>query len=279
MVDQVTFRTTDSLRWGPGQLSDLTATEIDINFWVLLTAVQALQTQANDHAGIDHFVVVGTNLFVHLTNHFVLGPYLLPTAQWNFRNAWTPRTAYQAFDVFTNAGSVYLVLTQHVSNSLFDPGSTDHSVPPNKFYALLLAAPPPELPQTGDKGAFLQWQNSPGDVRWFPLARNIAIYCEATPDPVEVIADYVFTESTTFPIGLTGSQFSVGTRPTGDQEFELMQDGGPIGHVTIHHTGPATVVFNHAITFTAGEILSVIAPTVPDAHMTRVRFNLVGTLD
>ncbi len=58
MVDSVTFRTDDSLRWGNGQGSDLSASEIDINFWVLLTAIQALQAQANDHASIDHFVIV-----------------------------------------------------------------------------------------------------------------------------------------------------------------------------------------------------------------------------
>lgn len=279
MVDQVTFRTTDNLRWGPGQGSDLPATEIDINFWVLLTAVQALQAESNDHAGIDHFVIVGTNLFVHLTNHFVLGPYTLPMAQWNFRGEWSPRMAYQAFDVFTHEKAVYLVLLQHVSNSLFSASSTDRLVPPSNLYGLMLAAPTPELPQTGDKGAFLQWQNSPGDVRWFLPTRNIAFYLEAAPDPVEAVMDYQFPEITNFPAGLTGSQFSVGTRPTGDQEFELMQDGGPIGHITIHHTGAPTVVFNHPIQFAAGEILSVVGPTIPDPHMTRIRFNFVGTLD
>ena len=75
------------------------------------------------------------------------------------------------------------------------------------------------------------------------------------------------------------SRFSAGDRPTVDQEFELYQDGGPIGHVIIHPSGDPTVVFNHAIQFAAGEILSVIGPTVPDPHMARIRFNFVGYLD
>lgn len=285
MTDSVTFRTTDNTRWGAGQGSDLSATEIDINFWVLLTAVQALQTAQNDQAGIDHFVIVGQNLFVHLTNHFVLGPYTLPMAQWNFTGEWVPRFAYQAFDVFTQDKAVYLVLIQHISNSDFNAGSTDGEATPHNFYGLLLAAPTPELPQTGIKGQVLQWQNSPLDVRWFTQTRNIGIYLETTPDPVEYVMEYEFTETTNFAAGLLASgqvpasQFSTGTRPTVDQEFELYQDGGPIGHVIFHPSGDPTVVFNHAVQFAAGEILSVIGPTIPDPHMTRIRMNFVGYLD
>lgn len=277
MVDQITFRSDDDTRWGSGQGSDLSATEIDINFWVLLTAVQALQAQANDHAGIDHFVITGTSLFVHLTNHFVLGPYTLPIAQWNFRDAWRPSTSYQVFDVVTNERAVYLVLLQHISRVAFAAGAANDLAQP--YYGLLLAAAPAELPDDGELGQILQWQTSPADVQWITPTRNIAMYIEGTPDPVEVLMEYVFTEETTLPASLTGSQFSVGTRPTAtNQEFDLYQDGGPIGSVTIHHTGAATIVFNHAINFAAGEVFTVVGPTVPDAHMTRIRFNFVGLL-
>lgn len=276
MVDQVIFRETDPSRDITGQGSDLTASQIDINFWVLLTAVQALQAQSNDHASIDHFVITGQSLYVHLTNHFVIGPYTLPIAQWNFTGEYVPHFAYQAFDVLTYQKAVYLVLQTHVSNTLFSEGSQLNG---SDEYGLLLAAPTPELPQTGTKGALLQWQNSPGDVRWNQPSRNIAFYLESTPDASELLMEYVFTETTNFPVSLTGSQFSVGARPTGNQEFDLFQDGGPIGTVTIHHSGAPTVVFHHAIQFTAGDVLTVLGPTVPDNHMLRVRFNLVGYLE
>lgn len=277
MVDQVTFRTTDNLRWGAGQGSDLSASEIDINFWVLLTAVQALQAQSNDHAGIDHFVIVGTNLFVHLTNHNVLGPYVLPIAQWHFEGEWTARHAYQAFDVITQGGAVYLSLIAHVSQGIFSAGAGDDLG--NLYYGLLLAAPDPELPQDGVLGQLLQWQTSPGDIRWMTPTRNIGFYLETAPDPIEVVMDYIFTEQTTFPVGLTGAQFSVGTRPTAvNQQFTLYQDGSAIGTVTYHNVGVATIVFASERVFNPGQILSVIGPTIPDAHMTRVRFNLVGLL-
>lgn len=276
MTDQITFRGTDATRWGAGQGSDLTAAQVDINFWVLLTAVQALQSEASDHAAIDNFVIAGNQLFVHLTNHVVLGPFTLPMAQWRFRNEWTARTGYTAFDVFTNGGAVYLVLIDHVSNSLFAAGSNDGNG--HSFYGLLLAAPPKELPQTGETGQLLQWQTSPGDVRWQTPSRNIAFYLETAPDPVEIVLEYEFTELTTFAAGLTNCRFSVRNRPTGDQEFDLFQDGGPIGSVTIHPTGDPTVVFNHQIDFSIGDIFAVVGPVIQDNHMSGVRMNFVGTL-
>lgn len=276
MVDQVTFRTVDGLRWGPGQPSDLSAAQIDINFWVLLTAVQALQASASGMASIDNFVIAGNQLFVHLTNHVVLGPFTLPMAQWKFKGEWVPRTQYDLFDVVTRDHAVYLVTLSHVSNSLFAAGANDGLG--HNFYGLLLAAPPKELPQTGVLGQHLRWNNSPADVAWQTQTRNIGLYLETAPDPVEVVIEYVFTELTTFPVGLTGSQFSVADRPTGDQQFELFQDGGPIGSVTIHHSGAPTVVFNHPIDFAVGDVFSVVAPVIQDMHMHRTRMTFVGTL-
>lgn len=276
MVDQVTFRTTDNARWGAGFGADLSATQIDINFWVLFTAVQALQNANDSFAGIDHFVISGTSLFVHLTNHSVVGPYMLPQAQWNFTGAWRPRQNYAAFDVITEGRAVYLVLVPHLSSSLFVAGANDGLG--HNFYGLLLEAAPAELPADGVPGQVLQWQTSPGDVRWNTLTRNIALYLETAPTPVENVLDFQFTELTSFPVGLTGSQFSVGTRPTGPQEFDLFQDGGNIGSVIFHPTGPATVTFNHPIDFSVGDIFSIVGPSVPDPHMSRIRFNFLGDL-
>lgn len=276
MVDAVTFRTDDNARWGTGQGSDLTAAQIDINFWVLLTAVQALQAESTGHAGIDHFVIAGNQLFVHLTNHTVLGPYTLPQAQWNFRGEWLQRIQYRAFDIITHDHAVYLVLIDHVSNSIFAAGSNDGSG--HDFYGLLLAAPPKELPQTGVLGQHLRWNNSPGDVAWQTQTRNIAFFLETAPDTNEIVCEYTFTEPTTFAQDLVGCVFNVGDRPTGDQQFELFQDGGPIGSITIHPSGDPTIVFNHPIDFAVEDVFTVLAPHSADPHMSRIRFNFVGTL-
>lgn len=277
MPDSITFRTTDGTRWGPGLGADLSAAQIDINFWVLYSAVSALQDHQDASAGIDHLVVNGQNLYVYLTNHLVLGPYTLPTSQWNFRQGWAPLTNYAVFDVFTESGAVYLVTFAHRSNSEFAAGATDGLG--HGYYAILLAAPPSELPNDGTPGQVLTWTTSPGDVNWKTPTRNIGFYMETVPDPLDVIFRWPFTEVTTFPIGLTGSQATHFTPPTGLQDYQIYQAGSNIG--TIHfHPSPtaATFTFPAEITFTPGEVMTIVGPSVPDAHMTGIAVALVGSL-
>ena len=46
----------------------------------------------------------------------------MPTAQWTFRpEGWLPNTFYKAFNLFVNAGALYLVITDHTSGATFDP--------------------------------------------------------------------------------------------------------------------------------------------------------------
>src|ERR1035437_4863822 len=106
MVDSISYRTSDLTRWGTGNGSDLSAAQIDINFWVLHSLIVSLQDSQDAQAGIAYFTLTGTQLTVHLTNHVALGPYTLPMAQWNFRDAWQAFTAYNINDVFTEGGAV-----------------------------------------------------------------------------------------------------------------------------------------------------------------------------
>lgn len=277
MVDSITFRTNDGTRWGAGLGADLSASQIDINFWVLFTAVEALQDHADTHAGIDHFVVNGNLLYVYLTNHLVLGPYTLPQAQWNFRDTWLPLTNYAVFDVFTKDHAVYLVVFAHRSNSDWSPFSSDgHG---HDYYKTLLAAPPKELPQTALHNQVLTWIDSPGDVAWKTQTRNLGFYLETPPDPLDVVFRWPFTEVTTFPVGLTGSQAKPYTPPTVNQAYQIYQAGANIGTVTFHPSPTAaTFTFPLAVTFTPGEVMTIVGPSIPDPHMTGIAIALVGNL-
>src|SRR5665647_416839 len=127
MVASLTYRTADGTRWGGGQGSDLAAVTIDLNFWEIFTAIETLEAGASVGAGIDYInQPSGGNLFyVHLTNHAVLGPFVIPTAQWNARGAWAPTTVYAAYDVVYSDGSLYLITVPHTSGSTFSPYATD----------------------------------------------------------------------------------------------------------------------------------------------------------
>jgi hypothetical protein len=150
--------------WGAGQGSRLSANQVDFNFYNHDQAISALT--ASIPAGIAYFYVNGNQLFVVLTDHTVLGPYILPTAAWNFRGAWLPNTSYSVNDVVTFGGSAYLVIFAHTSAATFDPNANDgHG---HNLYGLLVQAND-VLPTGGGSGTVLTKRSAADfDTLWMP---------------------------------------------------------------------------------------------------------------
>ncbi len=276
-MDSIVFRTTDSQRWGTGQGSDLTATQIDINFWVLYTMLLSLQDHTDTNAGIESITITGTQMFVNLTNHVQLGPFTLPQAQWNFRGPWNAGVQYNINDVFTQGGAVYLVIWPNTSVAPFSQFANDGNG--HNWYAPLLAAPPNPLPFDGTRGQRLTFQNSPGDVIWTTDTRNIAVYLETPPEPLEEVLRYIVPEDMTFPVGLVLSQAGAQRSPTVEQVYEIYQNGANIGSINFM-ISPAYPTFTCPveINFLPGDVISILAPSIPDMHMTNIAFTLVGLL-
>jgi hypothetical protein len=285
-TDQITFRTNDMTRWGAGNGMDLTASQIDINFWVLYTAIVALQDHAETNgAGIADFIVSGDTFSVQLTNHVVLGPFALPVAAFNWRGPWQENASYSINDTFTaidNQGQTALFLViWPVPNSgaTFFQGSNDGNG--HDFYAEVLAAPPPELPAGALPGQVLGWGGpSPDGAVWTNLTRNIAFYIETEPNPLERVVIYTVPETMTFPEGLVGSVGYVGDGPTSEQQYEIYWNNANVGSINVAASpgDEVTFTFNHAITMEPGDVLTIFAPTVPDPHMGLLAVTLVGTL-
>jgi hypothetical protein len=136
------YRTDDGSRWGFGKGANLTPTEADLNFWQLHARVLELETNPVEANNIESFEVIGNEFYVHMTDHSVIGPYPLPVAQWNFRGEWQSAILYLKMDVITKNGSLYLVIFDHTSDTVFDPGENDGLG--NNYYGLILA--PPTIP-------------------------------------------------------------------------------------------------------------------------------------
>jgi hypothetical protein len=284
MVDQITFRTNDPTRWGTGNGMDLTPTQIDINFWVLYTAIIALQDHQDASAAISTFTVSGDTFYVHLTNHVVLGPYNLPVASFNWRGEFQANATYNVNDIFSatdqNGASALFLVIYPVPNagSTFFQYSNDGNG--HNYYAEIIAAPPSELPQNGNPGAVLMMTDldSPGSVQWVNLTRNVGFYIETEPNPLEEVIAYVTPEAITFPQGLIGSVGNVAVHPTSAQAYELYWNNASIGSVNIATNGVVTFTFPHPVAMAAGDVLSIIAPSVPDPHMSKLAVTLVATL-
>jgi hypothetical protein len=149
-----TYRTDDGTRWGIGKGSNLTPAEVDINFWDVIQRLIALEALPDAAAGIDHFEISGTSLYVHMTDTTVLGPYPLPVATFLARGEWAAATAYAVMDTFTINGGLYVVTWPHTSAATFDAGANDGAG--HNYYVLMIQTPGNAFPTGGAVGQVAQ---------------------------------------------------------------------------------------------------------------------------
>jgi hypothetical protein len=276
------FRTNDYTRWGTGQGSNLSAAQVDVNFWILYSALTSLQDHAlTNENQIDYFSVVGNQLYVTMMNHEVFGPYLLPVAAWNFRGPWTPLTPYSVMDVITHDGAVYLVIFAHTSFGAFIPGANDGAG--HNFYGLLLEQPQDELPYDGLAGQVLTVLDAGSPTgtpvtAWENPTRVLALFVVGAPQPSELLLQYVSPEQLTFLVSLVGSAAYCETDPTVEQEYLLYQNTVFVGSINFSPSPPGSVTFYmpSQIVLAPGDVLTLNAPVHPDIHMTNISFSLVG---
>ena len=274
-MSDITYRTSGA--WGAGLGTDLTAAQVDMNFWILYSLIVSLQNA--EPITISYFTVTGNQMWITMTDHYVFGPFTIPTAVWNFTGRWQPDNQYNINDVFTVDGAVYLVIyPQANSGSSFYALANDGLG--HNYYALLLAAPPSELPANGLPGQMLQWTtvDSPGGVAWAYIKRNIALYMETPPNPLEEVLRYTFTESTQFAVNFLGSYGDCGTDATVEQAYEVYQNGANIGTIAFGPSPHVEFFAPAAVTFAAGDTMTILAPTIPDPHLTQIAFTLMGVV-
>lgn len=282
MVASLTYRTSDGTRWGGGLGTDLTATQVDLNFWTLFSALQTLQTTTGAAgAGIDFInqPANGNQFFIHLTNHAVLGPFIIPTAQWNPRGQWQPLTIYAAYDVVSQNGSLYLITIPHTSGTTFSPFSTDGLG--HNLYNLLLQQPANELPTGGTAGQrLIKATGSPFATEWQSDFIRLAWYIEGQPTANEQFAQYCVADHMFLPLGLAGSVIFQGTQTNTTVVYAITKNGASIGSITFHGPSPdsITVSFSAQVAFAPGDVISITAPAAPDAVQSNISITLVATL-
>jgi len=149
-----TYRTDDFARWGAGQGFNLTAAQVDINFWDMVQRMIVQEARPDPAPGISHFVISGINMYVHMTDGTVLGPYELPVAVYRSRGDWTPETPYSVLDTVAANGGLYAVAVAHTSELTFNPDASDGLG--NDYYVLMIQTPGSALPSGGAVGQVLE---------------------------------------------------------------------------------------------------------------------------
>ncbi len=276
----IIFRSDDGTRWGTGQGSDLSAAQIDVNFWELYSAITALQDHSANGAFIDFFSVTGNNLYVHMTDHSVLGPYTLPVAQWNFVGPWQPETAYAVMDTFNGPdGGLYVVIYAHTSDTTFDAGANDGFG--HQFYTPLIAPTESLMPAGGTVGQRLAKIDSTDyNAEWVDEPTSLAVFAGGTVSANEVLFRYVVTKNMTLLAGLPDTQAANATDTTVGTSFNILKNGASAGTIDFlaSPAGSFDVTFTADVTLVPGDVVSITAPSSPDPHQTDISITLVAVL-
>lgn len=281
-IPTLTYRTADNSRWGGGNGSDLTATQVDLNFWNIYEAVFNLQAAQRTTVSIDFITQPegGNQFFITLTDHQVLGPFFIPTSQWNPRGRWQPSTNYAPFDTVSDIeGNLYLVTVQHTSALTFNPFATDGDG--HLLYVLIIVAPANSLPTNGVVGQYLVFTaGSPAFSAWRNAYRNLALYIPGQPQAGSTLFQYCVTENMFFPVGLAGSVAFAATQTLTTVSYTLFKNGNAIGAIFFNGPSPdsISVQFVEQVNFVAGDVITMTAPASPDAQQAGISFTLQATL-
>lgn len=163
----IIYRTTGP--WGPGVGANLTAPQVDGNFYDISQRVQLIELNPALPVQISSFSAVGNQFFIHMSDGSVQGPLLLPEVRWFFRGVWVPNTSYAINDLITGPDSAtYLVHFAHTSSTAFDPNASDGQG--HQYYSLLMKTPAAILP-TGGPTAYVLTKNTGNnyDTIWAPV--------------------------------------------------------------------------------------------------------------
>jgi hypothetical protein len=135
----ITYRTAGP--WGPGQGADLTAAQVDTNFYDLLQQIDIINEDMAGGVLIDAAdpVDVSAAFFkFNFTDGSQSEPILLPVATFTPAGEWTNSTPYARYNVVTaRKFGTFLVLKDHVTPAppaTFDPNATQDGQP---LYQLL----------------------------------------------------------------------------------------------------------------------------------------------
>jgi hypothetical protein len=103
-------------------------------------------------------------------------------------------------------------------------------------------------------------------------------FVTGSPTAGQTVQLYTFTAPTVLPAGLAGSQGTAGTAATGVSVFAIDKNGVQVGTMTFA-VGSAVASFAMAVqtAFDAGDVLTVTAPSPPDATLANISWTLAGS--
>lgn len=105
----------------------------------------------------------------------------------------------------------------------------------------------------------------------------IAGFSATGPTSSQILLDYLFVEDVTFADDFVGSRATVGTNPASTFTMDVRKNGVSVGSIQISSGGVSTfTTTGGTVSFSAGDLLTVVAPSSVDGSIARLRFTLKG---
>lgn len=109
---------------------------------------------------------------------------------------------------------------------------------------------------------------------------DIGNFFNGQPTSSEVIMRFVAGRTITFAANFVGSQFKAGVAATASSVFTITRNGSNVGTITVGASGTSgtwTSSGGGAVTYVAGDVGTIVAPSSPDATLANLDWTLVGT--
>jgi len=111
-----------------------------------------------------------------------------------------------------------------------------------------------------------------------PPPYDVGAMVAGVPDAEAVCLRYKFPREVTFAAGLSPSQGVAGEAATGDTDFDIQLNGVSVGTMSFAAAANvATFDMSSETVCEVGDVLTVIAPSSPDATLADISFVLAGT--
>lgn len=105
---------------------------------------------------------------------------------------------------------------------------------------------------------------------------SIGIHDPGRAGAAEVIAEYILDATVAFPLNFAGSFSKAGIAATATAVWSIRKNGVQVGTITYAAAGTTGTFAGAAVSFIAGDIFSVVAPSPRDATLSNVKHTLSG---
>ena len=121
---------------------------------------------------------------------------------------------------------------------------------------------------------------SPFALEWVNDRVRMYEFVAGQPDPGELIMQYPVVDFMTIPQALAGSVIFEGTHAAAPCSWHLFKDGSAIGSIDFSGVSPEVIstTFPSDVHCVPGNIITLVAPSVPDAAQANVSFTIVALL-